>query len=338
MVAGMDTASELTRAPSGAQPSRAQPSGAQPSGSQWPIESGEHRAVVVEVGGGLRAYRAGGVEILDGYPADQLCPGCAGQVLAPWPNRIRDGRYTFDGEAYQLPLTEPGRHNAIHGLVNWARWRRTSFNGESVCVEHELVPVPGYPWPLLLRTTWSIGAGGLLATHEAVNLGARPAPFGLAAHPYLRIADVDVDDLLLRVPARSRLLTDARHLPIGAARVASGDYDYTAPRRLGTARLDTAFGELDRSGDGCTAVSLSTVDGREVTVWADSAFGWWQVYTGDTLAPGRRRRSVAVEPMTCPPDAFRSGRDVVVLQPGQRWRGSWGIRQRVGPVDDGGSG
>jgi aldose 1-epimerase len=134
--------------------------------------------------------------------------------------------------------------------------------------------------------------------------------------------------LLLRVPGRSRLLTDGRLLPIGAARVAGGDFDFTEPRRIGRAELDTAFGDLVRGEDGGSSVELSTVDGGGICVWADGAFSWWQVFTADTLGGDRHRRSVAVEPMTCPPDAFRSGRDLVVLEPGQTWRGSWGITAR----------
>jgi aldose 1-epimerase len=329
----METAAALgsaasTDVPSGTVSSGSAPSGRAPSGAQWTIEADGQRAVVVEVGGGLRVYRAGGVDLLDGYAEDELCAGSAGQVLAPWPNRIRDGRYTFGGEAYQLPLTEPARHNAIHGLVNWVRWQRSASSDSSVTVEHELVPRPGYPWPLFLRTTWSVEAAGLTASHEATNLGERPAPFGISVHPYLFVPGVPVDDMLLRVPGRNRLLLDGRMLPIGAARVAAGDYDFTEPRRIGAAVLDTAFGDVDHGSDDRSAVTLSTVDGRGVVVWADGAFRWWQIYTGDALAPGRLRRSVAIEPMTCPPDAFRSGRDVVVIEPGQTWRGSWGIEPK----------
>ncbi|NJC72859.1 aldose 1-epimerase family protein [Planosporangium thailandense] len=301
-----------------------------PSGTQWTIEADGHRATVVEVGGGLREYRAGGVDVLFGYAADEICPASAGKVLAPWPNRIRDGRYSFGGDVHQLTLTEPARHNAIHGLVNWARWRRVEATGSSVTVEYEVVPQPGYPWPLVLRTTWSVGTDGLVAEHTATNAGAGPCPFGLATHPYVQVPGVRVDDLLLRVPGRSRLLVDGRMLPIGAAKVAGSEYDFTQPKPIGELALDTAFGDVDRDADGRSAVTLTTADGRGAEVWADGAFGWWQVFTSDSLAPDRHRRSVAIEPMTCPPDAFRSGRDVVVIQPGETWRGRWGIRPLPG--------
>jgi len=297
-----------------------------PSGTQWTITSGGHEAVIVEVGGGVRRYTSGGGDVLAGYGEDERPVGCAGQVLAPWPNRIRDGQYVFGGEHHQLPLTEPERHNAIHGLVNWARWRLVDASPDSVTVEHDLVSQPGYPWPLRLQTIWSVGEGGLRAEHLATNTGPSAVPFGLATHPYVQVPGVPVDELTLKVPARSRLLVDSRLLPIGAARVAGSEYDFTEGRRLGAGILDTAFGEVDHDHDGGSQVVVTAPDGRGVAVWADASFGWWQVYSSDTLPADRLRKALAVEPMTCPPDAFRSGRDVITLDPGASWRGSWGIR------------
>ncbi|HEX6501536.1 MAG TPA: aldose 1-epimerase family protein [Micromonosporaceae bacterium] len=298
-----------------------------PSGAQWTIASGDHHATIVEVGGGLRRYRVGDVDVVDGYGEDELCPGGAGQVLAPWPNRLRDGRYVFDGKTHQLALSEPATHAAIHGLVRWLPWQRVGGSESEITVACLITAQPGYPWPVELRTTWSLDADGLTVRHEATNLGDASCPWGLGVHPYLMLPGVAVDDLVLQVPARSRLLVDGRKLPIGAAKVAGGEFDYTTPRRIGGAHLDTAFGDLDRGGDGRTEVTVSAPHlDRSVAIWADEAFSWWQVYTGDTLPPHRARRAVAVEAMTCPPDAFHSGRDVVVLRPGRTWRGTWGIR------------
>ncbi|WP_434742629.1 aldose 1-epimerase family protein [Micromonospora sp. SH-82] len=300
------------------------------SGAQWTISASGHEAVVVEVGGGLRAYRHDDVDYLDGYAVDEVCPGSAGQVLAPWPNRIRDGRYTFDGVGYRLALTEPERGVALHGLVNWSRWRLVEQTPDAVTVEYDLPPQPAYPWALRVRGRWSVGPDGLRVEHEATNLAAATAPFGFSVHPYLRLPGVAVDDLTLVVPARKRLVVDSRLLPVGATPVAGTEYDYTEPRRIGDAQLDAAFGEIVRDADGGSAVSLTGPDGSAgVTVWADRQFGWWQVFTGDALTGKRHRRSVAVEPMTCPPDAFRSGRDLIKLAPGETWRGAWGIRPGV---------
>src|SRR2546430_3801599 len=156
-----------------------------PTGAQYPIRSGEHTAVVVEVGGGLRTYAVAGQEVIDGYAENELPPGGAGQVLAPWPNRLRDGRYTWQGHTYQLALSEPPNHNAIHGLVRWQPWQPVSVSDSAVTLSCVLPPCPGYPWRLELTTTWSFGAAGLAAEHTATNLSDSAAPFGLGVHPYL---------------------------------------------------------------------------------------------------------------------------------------------------------
>lgn len=297
-----------------------------PSGTQWTIAADGHEAVVVEVGGGLRAYRQDGVDHVDGYAEDEICPGSAGQILAPWPNRIRDGAYRFDERTYQLDLTEPARHNAIHGLVNWSAWQLVEAAPDAVTLGYDLPPTPGYPWALRLRTRWSVGADGLRAEHEVTNRSGEPAPFGFSVHPYLRLPKAAVEEVSMRVPARTRVLLDSRLLPVAATEVAGTEYDYTEPRPIGAAVLDLAFGDLVRDDDGGSSVTLAAPDGSAVHIWADRAFGWWQVFTGDTLTGERYRRSVAVEPMTCPADAFRSGRDLIVLAPGETWRGAWGIR------------
>jgi aldose 1-epimerase len=299
--------------------------GAIASGEQWTIKSGDHEASLVEVGGGLRSYRVAGADLVYGFSENEICPFSAGQILTPWPNRIRDGRYTFNGESHQLALTEPLKHNAIHGLVNWSRWRVVRTGDDVLGLEYEVPAQPGYPWALRLRADWSVGPAGLRGDIEVTNLAATPCPFGYAVHPYLHVPGVPVNEMILRVPARNRLLVDGRLLPIGAARVAGTEFDYVEGRRIGSAILDTAFGDLIRDEDGSTAVTLSSVDGRGVRIWADAEFGWWQVFTSDTLPSDRLRRSVAIEPMTCPPDAFRSGRDLIALDPGQTWRAAWGI-------------
>src|SRR5262249_14847046 len=160
-----------------------------------------------------------GHDIVDGYAIDEICPGSAGQILMPWPNRIRDGRYAFGGGDHQLALTEAPAHNAIHGLARWERWSAVEQTESSVTVECDLVAQPGYPWPLRLRTTWTVSEAGLTADHTVTNQGDQPCPFGVGAHPYMRL-DVPVDDVVLTMPAMSRLLTDGRQLPIGAAKVA----------------------------------------------------------------------------------------------------------------------
>jgi aldose 1-epimerase len=297
------------------------------SGTQWSIEADGQRAVVVEVGGVLRAYSVGDVPVLDGFGADELSPASAGQILAPWPNRIRDGRYTFEGQAHQLSLTEPTRHNAIHGLTNWSRWSVVDKSAGALTVEFDLPAQVGYPWWLTLRTRWQVSAEGLRCDQEVVNNSAANAPWGYSVHPYLQLPGVAVDDIRLHVPATTRILADARLLPIGSVPVAGTEFDFTEPRRIGDLVLDTTFGDIEHDAAGISEVTIADPGSpARVVVWADDKFKYWQVFSGDTLDGDRFRRSVAIEPMTCPPDSFRTGRDLVVLAPGERWTASWGIR------------
>jgi aldose 1-epimerase len=293
-----------------------------PSGHQWTIASGDHQAVIVEVGGGVRAYRYQGRDYLDGYTDREMAPFAAGQVLVPWPNRIRDGRYTAHGLQQSLPLTEPDLHNASHGLARWLLWQLDEATSGGVRLSCRIPAQPGYPWTLQLGTRWAVDAEGLSATHTATNLSDTPAPFGAGAHPYVRLPDTAVEDVVLTVPARSRLAVDDRLLPTESVPVAGTPFDYTTARPIGDAVLDTTFGDLI-DGDG---VELAGPHGGPgVQVWADDAYAYWQVFTADSLPGERHRRAVAVEPMTCPPDAFRSGVGVTMLDPGETWRGSWGI-------------
>ncbi|HEY1318065.1 MAG TPA: aldose 1-epimerase family protein [Gaiella sp.] len=298
---------------------------AAPSGEQLELSLGEQRAVVVEVGAGLRTYSVGAREVLDGYAVDELCASGRGQVLMPWPNRIEDGRYTFDGREHQLPLTEVAAGNAIHGLVRWSSWTVVDQQPHRVALEHVLHPQPGYPFTLALRIEYSIGADGVTVRTTATNAGDAACPFASGMHPYFTLGAPTVDSLTLTVPARTVVPSGARGLPEAARDVEGTDFDFRRPRVLGTTRLDTTFTDLDADDDGLTRVRLlDEGSGVEVTVWADDAYTHLQLFTGDPL-PDVNRRSLAVEPMTCPPNAFRTGEGIVRLEPGASWSGGWGI-------------
>jgi aldose 1-epimerase len=291
-----------------------------PSGDQIELELGDQRVVVVEVGGGLRFYSAAGRDVLDGYGEDELCSSGRGQLLIPWPNRIADGRYEFDGRAEQLPLDEPERGNAIHGLVRWKTWEVAERHPDRVVMAHLLHPRPGYPFTLALRVEYALAGDGLTVRTEATNVGAEACPYGAGAHPYLAVADGSVDELTLTVPAGSVLESDDRGLPVSARPVEGTDFDFRSPKQVGGLRLDHCFTELSREEDGRARVRL----GNGTSLWADRSFDYLMVFTGDGL-PDVDRRSLAVEPMTCPPNAFRSGDGLVRLEPGETHVATWGL-------------
>jgi aldose 1-epimerase len=293
-----------------------------PSGGQVELALGEQRAVVVGVGAGLRTYSVGDRPLIDGYGVAELCSSGRGQLLVPWPNRIEDGRYDFDGRTHQLPLDEPERRNAIHGLTRWSNWSVEEREANRVVLGHVLYPQPGYPFGLELRVDYSLSDEGLRVRTEATNVGSEAAPYGVGAHPYLAVARDVVDDVELRVPAATVLEADERGLPVGKAGVAEAGLDFREAKAIGPLRLDHCFTDLERDHDGRARVRLG-----ETTLWVDESYPYLMVFTGDGL-PDVDRRSVAVEPMTCAPNAFRSGDGLVRLEPGQAHVGTWGISSR----------
>jgi len=294
-------------------------------GREWVLHHGDQEIVVVEVGGGLRRYTAGGVDVLDGYERGELPPGCRGQVLAPWCNRIRDGRYSFGGHDHQLDISEPATGCALHGLVRWLPVVAEDVRADHLVVVATVHARAGYPFTVVLRTTYDLTGDGLRVTHEALNVGDAPAPFSLATHCYLH-AGTGVDEQVLQVPAETWVPTDDRLLPLATRPVSGTDRDFRDGRRFGSTVLDTAYTDLARDPDGLVRASVTGADGRGVRVWADAAFDWLQVYSSDTQHAERFRRSFAIEPMTAPADAFNSGTSLVVLAPGDRWSGTWGVQ------------
>lgn len=297
-----------------------------PSGEQVEITHGDWHATVTEVGATLRQLRHGDRSLLAGFDRDQQASAGRGQVLLPWPNRVRDGRWQWRGRDLQLPLTEPARSNASHGLVRWMPWRLILRPPHEVRGEVRLRPQPGYPFALDVSVTYALGDGGLSVTTTATNVGAQAAPYGHGMHPYLIATDDGglVDDWELTVPAATRLHVDDRGLPTGSAPVAGTELDLREPHRLGATVLDTPVTDLARDADGTAVVRLrDPASGRGVRLEVDQSYPWLQVFTGDTLGPDARRRAIAVEPMTCPPDALRSGTDLVVLEPGDSHTGCW---------------
>lgn len=297
-----------------------------PSGTQHEISHGDQRLIVVEVGGGLRAYETAAGPLLDGYSERESCSGGRGQPLIPWPNRLRDGRYEYAGTGQQLALTEPEHHNAIHGLVRWANWTLGERADNRVVMEHLLHPQTGWPGTLHVAIEYALDHEGLAVTTTATNVGEVGLPYGAGQHPYLTLGTPVVDALTLQAPGRAYLEADDRGIPTGVRPVEGTPLDFMSPREIGNARLDTGYTDLIRDDDGRARVQISTPDGaRRATLWLDRNYGYLMLFTGDTLAEPARRRGLAVEPMTCAPNAFASGDGLIELAPGASHRASWGI-------------
>ena len=290
-----------------------------PTGAQFEISAGDVTATVTEVGAGLRALTCGGLPYVETYPVDRRPPRGSGTVLVPWPNRTAGGRWTWNGAVQQLALSEPAAGNAIHGLLRATYYDVVERAAGAITLGARLAVQNGWPVPLATRIRYAVDADGLTVTHTVRNLGADSVPFGVGTHPYLRAGNAATDDCTLQIAATTALPLEGG-LPTGPAQPG----DFRRGHRLAGLELDHAFGGcVPADGDTLVRHRLTGPDGG-VELWADPDFRWVQVFTPNDH-PGRGR-AVAVEPMTCPPDALNSGTDLIILAAGESWTGSWGLR------------
>ncbi|GCD21675.1 galactose mutarotase [Cellulomonas algicola] len=300
------------------------PARALPTGTQHTLTRGDARVVVAAVGASLREYTVGGVDVVLPFAETESAPAYSGAVLAPWPNRLTDGEYAFDGTDYEVPVTEHARRTALHGLVAYVAFTASEHTDDRLVLEHTIVPTPGYPWSVHLAVAYTLDDEGLRIEVTAANVDETTAPYGIGFHPWLSPGDATVDECTLQVDADVHVTVDDRLLPTGTEPV-SGTFDLRTAVPLRGVELDDAWVGVTRDDAGLSWIRLGRPDGRTVAMWADESFVAWQVCTGDGI-PRLDRRGVAAEPMTCVADAFRTGTDLVRLEPRASHRVAWGLR------------
>lgn len=279
-------------------------------------------AVVTELAAGLRSFTRAGVLLTETYGDDEIPPGGAGITMAPWANRVEDGQWLLDGKKQQLDITEVSRNNASHGLLRNTGYTPLGQSEHSVSLEATIFPQHGYPFLARHRVDYQLTEDlGLRVRQTLANDSAAPAPFVLGAHPYLRLGDTPVEDLVLTVAAGTRLVTDERLIPRSSAPV-EGDADFRSGGRVADLAIDVALTDL-RYEAGKARHVLAAADGSQVALWQDESCRYVHIYVS-TVYPGRTR-AVAVEPMTGPANAFNSGDGLRWLPPGESFSMEWGI-------------
>ncbi|MFE6735101.1 aldose 1-epimerase family protein [Microbacterium sp. NPDC057650] len=296
------------------------------AGRQHRIAASGYVAEIASVGASLRTLQHDGRDLVVPFGADEVRPAYRGATLAPWPNRIVDGAYSYGGVRHQLPLTEPERGQALHGLVVWSDFAERVAEPDRLVLATTIVPQAGYPFAVEVVVEYRVDEHGLTQRVTGRNVGSDAAPWGTGPHPYLVAGVGRVDDWTLHLPASEVLtVTDDRLSPIAVESVdAHPQWDFRVARPIGGTFIDHAFTALE-GADGQVSVELHAAEGGVAITWAEGC-PWVQVHTADTPAvPETHRLGLAVEPMTCPPDAFNSGTDLVVLQPGTEHSVSWRI-------------
>lgn len=302
------------------------------SGEQIELVHGDFAATVTDVGAGLRQFRAQGHDIVFGFEANEICPDGRGQVLAPWPNRLEDGEYTFEGRPGVAPINETSTNNAIHGLTRWLNWTIEDHDSRSVALSCRIAAQPAYPFEVIVSVSYLLTEAGIEVVVRAHNVSPWTAPFGIGFHPYLLAGPSGVDGARLHIPAKRHLVVDQRQLPVTSQAIeqspfsafAESTHDGGAP--LHGVMMDDCFSDLTgEPEEPWRAEFLPDDQSGPVELWADGSFGYLMCFTGDSLSPAARRRALALEPMTCPPNALRSGEGLVILEPDEQFSARWGI-------------
>ncbi len=304
------------------------------SGHQFSLAHGEYRAIVASVGASLRVLRHRDRELVVPYAPDEVRPAFRGAILAPWPNRVINGRYTDGGQVQQLGLTEPERGHALHGLLVWHDFTDEEIAPDRIVLVARLPAQQGYPHPLQVRVEYRLDDDGLSTTVTGTNLGRSVAPWGTGPHPYLVAGAGRVDQWFLELPAQTVLkVTPDRLIPDGLADVIDlegGRFDFRTERSLSGAEIDHAFTDMSRDADGRATVRVVDQIGKGVAMICDSSCPWIQIHTADRPEPELNRIGLAVEPMTCAPDAFNSRAGLVRLPPGGSHSARWRIQALEG--------
>lgn len=283
-----------------------------PNGRVVELSHGGYTATVTEVGGCLHSLTWEGRPLVVSWPLDTVRPSHRGSVLAPWPNRIADGRYQWDGATQQLALSEPDRHNAIHGLLSWTSFVVEELGDDHVTVVGRIWPQKGYPLLVDVRASYRLDDDGLHWDVTGTNAGEGRAPYGASVHPYLVAGPGRVDDWTLQVPATDHLVVDPERLLPRGVEPLPAELDFRTARPIGSTQIDHAYTGLTGH-----RVEVTTADGSGVALDFADCLPWVQVHTADRPEPDQDRIGMAIEPMSCPPDAFNSGDDLAVLGPGE---------------------
>jgi aldose 1-epimerase len=274
----------------------------------------------------LRSLTVRGLDIVEPFVTEPDAPGMAGATLVPWPNRVEDATWWHNGRRHELAMTEPELGNANHGLLAGDDFAVLERDDTSATLGAEIRQPQGYPFDLDVVVGYVLTDSGITVTTSVENRGTEPAPVALGAHPYLRIGSSEIEHLAVSVQATHAYRLDERHIPRERFAVRGTAWDLTLPRRIADTPSHATFEH--ESVDGVLVHALHDhPEGERVELWADSDYRFTQLYIAREFpSAAGPRLAVAIEPMTAPPNALRTGEGLRWLAPAERWQTSWGVR------------
>ncbi len=254
-------------------------------------------------------------------------------ILFPFPNRIRDGKFSFEGKSYQLPLNDSTKANAIHGFAPRHAWTVFGYStdNDSAWIHGDFhtslaAPESARSWPSdsLLSMICRLSEKSLRLEMRVKNVGAGPLPFGVGLHPYFRFpcADETIDRCKLHAPARS-IWQSVANLPTGERGPMPDQLNWNSAHGLAGVQLDTPYTDLGAIAQRSDGMLLRACLGHAefpgaLQIWTSGDFRQSVLF----IPP--HRRAVCIEPYTCATDAVNlAERDIdtgwKVLQPEAVW-------------------
>ncbi|MEO5968389.1 MAG: hypothetical protein ABIQ95_00555 [Bdellovibrionia bacterium] len=284
------------------------------------------RVLVSNFGASLREYyllQADGKQLplLWAYKGATNREGGQGDVLAPFPGRIRNGKYRFGSQDFQIDINDKSGPNAIHGFLRNVLWNIDEQTESHVAFSFRIEPslFHGYPFSLTFQIVYALTELGLKTTYRIQNHSDKSAPVGIGFHPYFTVGNSTIDETSLQIPASKVLEFNSGLLPTGKILdVSSTDVDFRAMRKVSSCRIDNCFTDMIRDENGYSRTIIENLaDLRRVVVTMDRTFDFLVIYTGDELSSKSKRKSIAIEPLTCATDAFNKESYKSVSQGGQ---------------------
>lgn len=261
----------------------------------------------------LTSLRFRGMQIIKEFTPELGRQFYAGQVLAPWPNRIRDGEYSIDNILYKIPVNEYERNTALHGFLNAESWSLLKFSEQEISFKTITNKKEYYPFRLEIIVLYQLFQSGLKVTVTAKNLSFMPAPYGVGFHPYVILEiEREFHDWFLQIPAdRYMKVDEERYLPTQMEACRKDNFDFTNLKQIGNIKINHAFKFANSKEE--NTIFLLNAQGEGIYLRCDKSIPWVEIYIPGHDHNSENQNFVAIEPMSCPPDSFNSGVDLVWL-------------------------
>ena len=286
-------------------------------------ENGDSFSIVPGFGANLIDLQFDNISVIEGYQTPEaLAENNWGKsiILFPYPNRLRDGRYTHEGKTYQFDLNNVATQNSIHGFSNnvpmtVTKIKTDAHQGSIECSYKHDGTHKAYPFKIHFTVNFILRGRELEVEMAFSNLDNTTVPVGLGWHPYYRISE-KADDTSLQMPECQLVMIDDRMLPTGEKQAFE---DFRPLKKIDGTFLDNGFFITEKT-DKAEVILQSDI--CKLVCWQETGFHKWnfvQVFTPP------HRMSIAVEPMTCNVDAFNNKDGLVLLEPNESLSGKFGV-------------